>query len=555
MSANSASATPADPIAVSAKPRPIRLSQPHPPPFLPYAAATLVALGDFLFFDHGIGWTAALFAATLLLAMAALHRNLITSMQGRIMFALLAGLCLALIEQPTFLAVILFTFGLAAFALSDQPKVVADALKWLGNSAAFLLLAIVRVFADLGEMPNWKHHRAVANFPTAMFKAWIFPLALAGVFLFLFASANPIIAGWLEPLQWLRALDFHLPEFWRVVFWCLLAVPVWAFLRVAPDFQRHTANPGPEDKADPTRLQPHADKSQPDVSRTSAEADTPAAQTGFLTQDVIIRSMILFNVVFAVQNVLDVRFLWAGAALPDGVTFASYAHQGTNALTASALLAAFFVLMAFPSNRKEPPPRLAYILMYVWLAQNVFLVISAMQRMGIYVDSYALTYLRLTGLVGMGLVAIGLVLIVARIRFQKSSTWLLNANAAAIVSTLYIACFLDFGRIIAEYNVANCRELGGKGVFLDVGYLRRLGPSALPALTKFTTQASQSQSWSKHHQARQAVKYLTARLNRQQNNWRTWTYREHRLRRELLAMAKRTATQPDPRPARVARRP
>ena len=57
--------------------------------------------------------------------------------------------------------------------------------------------------------------------------------------------------------------------------------------------------------------------------------------------------MIVFNGLFAVQNGLDVAYLWNGAALPDGLTFAAYAHQSVYPLIATTLLAAVFVLVAF----------------------------------------------------------------------------------------------------------------------------------------------------------------------------------------------------------------
>ena len=69
------------------------------------------------------------------------------------------------------------------------------------------------------------------------------------------------------------------------------------------------------------------------------------------------RSLVLFNLLFAVQTVMDVHYLWRGAALPDGMTYATYAHRGAYPLIVTALLAAGFVLVAMrpaatPSARR-----------------------------------------------------------------------------------------------------------------------------------------------------------------------------------------------------------
>ena len=60
----------------------------------------------------------------------------------------------------------------------------------------------------------------------------------------------------------------------------------------------------------------------------------------------ILRSLILFNLLFAVQTILDMIYLWGNATLPAGINYASYAHQGAYPLIVTALLAAGFVLAA-----------------------------------------------------------------------------------------------------------------------------------------------------------------------------------------------------------------
>ena len=56
----------------------------------------------------------------------------------------------------------------------------------------------------------------------------------------------------------------------------------------------------------------------------------PSGQHDFFGVATILRSLILFNLLFAVQTVLDVTYLWGNATLPADISYASYAHRGAH---------------------------------------------------------------------------------------------------------------------------------------------------------------------------------------------------------------------------------
>ena len=84
-------------------------------------------------------------------------------------------------------------------------------------------------------------------------------------------------------------------------------------------------------------------------------------------------SLILFNSLFALQNGLDLAFLWSGAGLPEGVTLAEYAHRGAYPLIATALLAGLFVLVTLRPGSETASAPLIRRLVVVWVGQNIFL--------------------------------------------------------------------------------------------------------------------------------------------------------------------------------------
>lgn len=127
----------------------------------------------------------------------------------------------------------------------------------------------------------------------------------------------------------------------------------------------------------------------------------------------------------------------------------------------------------------------------------------------------------------MGLVAIGLVLILVQIARKKSNSWLLAANAVSLALVLYGCCFLNAPWLIATYNVAHCRELGGTGSNLDMKYLESLGSAeTLPPVEAHLAQFPATLSLSVAYRTSPDRNYLT-----RPGNWRAWDFRRWRLER------------------------
>ena len=226
------------------------------------------------------------------------------------------------------------------------------------------------------------------------------PIVLGGVFVALFASANPLIEKWFALLNPGNAASQVEP--------CAGAVLGLSRYRWSGRSFRSDGGAGMRSTAAP--IEP-----VPDREQRSAESGS----VDFFGTATILRSLILFNLLFSVQTILDVIYLWGNAALPADITYAAYAHRGAYPLIVTALLAAGFVLIAMrPGGPAEQSPVIRP-LVYLWVAQNVMLVISSILRLDLYVQIYLLTYWRIAAFIWMLLVAIGLVLIVARIALQS----------------------------------------------------------------------------------------------------------------------------------------
>jgi hypothetical protein len=260
----------------------------------------------------------------------------------------------------------------------------------------------------------------------------------------------------------------------------------------------------------------------------------PRAESLVFGQAAILRSLIVFNALFAVQSISDLAYLWGGVRLPDGLSYADYAHRGAYPLIVTALLAAGFVLAAMRKNGAAQHSPLIRRLVYLWIGQNVLLVISSILRLDLYVQVYSLSEMRIAAGIWMGLVAAGLVLILLRIVLKRTNAWLITMNLITLGTTIYVCGFLDFSAMIARFNVEHSKEVTGEGFPLDFFYLSDLGPSAIPALDYFLANL-------KGEPPVRLTEFDLLRGNEaydfvlRPHDWRSWTFRDARLEQYLMA--------------------
>ncbi|TPM27903.1 DUF4173 domain-containing protein [Mesorhizobium sp. B2-3-4] len=478
-------------------------------------AVLLVAIADFLFYGQPAGITVLLFAILIVAAVVAVHPAAFSD--GRLWLkplALLVAL-LPLAETVSPLSVSIALVALVVFALSLSGRLRHNMARVAGQIALFWLVAPFRFIGDFVQWRKATRRFGGRRIRLAAIAVWVMPLTLGAVFVALFGAANPVIEYWLSLIDLIKLLD--LIQLARIIFWLFVLAGVWAFLRPRlPRFQRRSRPNHPAAAAQP-----------------APKADRHVVEDIVFGKAAILRALIVFNILFLLQSGLDATYLWGGVALPDGLSYAAYAHRGAYPLIVTALLAAGFVLAALRPGSETSADPLIRRLVYALIAQNIMLVVSSILRLDLYVDIYALTYWRVAAFVWMGLVASGLALIIARIALKKSNEWLLSANLLTLSLTLYACCFINFAAMIASYNVDHSLEMTGQGIPLDAWYLHSLGPDAFPALDRFLDRQGRTAD------AGAVVEIARLRgadegwYRNLQKNWRSWSFRDWRLLRYL----------------------
>ena len=487
-------------MSIAAITRPVRA--PFNPLMIRLAAAVgCAALADWLFFGWDMGVSLALFLGVLGVAAVACNGVRATRPVRAVMITVFVAGLAALFENVDWLSI---TIGMLATAMFVIVMTSDERAPWYRNLFEAATVPFRGPFRFVGDMIQaLRRFKERTSGWLGWLVAWIVPLSIFAVFLALFSSANPLIEGQLMRIDF-RPL-FELVQSWRLAFWIFIVFAVWPLL-----YRRVKRRP---------------------VRQSVADADVPAEESAdvdhLLGEKAMSRSLILFNALFALQSALDLTYLWGGVSLPDGMSHAEYAHRGAYPLIVTALLAAAFVLVAMRPGGPAERSKVIRPLVLAWIAQNILLVISSIFRLDLYVATYSLTYLRLAALIWMGLVAIGLVLILVQIARKKSNSWLLAANAVSLALVLYGCCFLNAPWLIATYNVAHCRELGGTGSNLDMKYLESLGSAeTLPPVEAHLAQFPATLSLSVAYRTSPDRNYLT-----RPGNWRAWDFRRWRLER------------------------
>jgi hypothetical protein len=506
------------------------------------AAAVVTALADWLFYLHRPGISIVIFSVAL--AAAALATNKIRASRAELTLAtaVLIAALLPAIEDFGLLALAFAGAGSAAFVLLAAGWQARSGVERLRDLGWMVVSGPARLVADLRSVVQVAHERELGKHGANWLAAWIVPVVLGGVFLLLLLQANPLIEQWLTNVggpSW--KLDLVRPLFWVAV-----VTLVWPFLRVElwsrPVAQAVLAALGAlfaiESALDAALGAPPP----PAPAAVPSAAAAPAAAGPVFGMSAILRSLFLFNALFAVESALDIAYLWGGVALPAGMSYAAYAHRGAFPLMVSALLAGGFVLAAMQPGTLVERSRLVRALVYLWIGQTVLLVASAMLRLYLYVSVYSLTGLRCAAFIWMLVVATGLVLIVARIALGRSNSWLVWGNVAALTLTLYGCSLVDFPALIANFNVAHSREISGTGTPVDVAYLCTLGPTALPAIEQL---AKANVDGRLAPDELTACRFrLAARHEERMQDWRAWTFRGYRLMRQLERTDSPLATDP-----------
>ena len=194
----------------------------------------------------------------------------------------------------------------------------------------------------------------------------------------------------------------------------------------------------------------------------------------------------MITAVYLIFSIIQIVFLFTGGRmLPEGYTYAEYAHQGFFQLLFLCMFNLILVLCCM--SLFEMNLWLKTILM-IFSGCTYVMIASSAYRMILYISCYHLTFLRMLVLWFLALLVIlmtGVMWSIPRKNFP------LFRFGIGVVTVCYLV--LSFGRFdywIAKYNIS---QLGNEITYEDIDYLCNLSSDAIPALTELHLEHNHNQ--------------------------------------------------------------
>lgn len=237
-------------------------------------------------------------------------------------------------------------------------------------------------------------------------------------------------------------------------------------------------------------------------------------------------TLLCLNALFLAYNVLDAVYLYFKAALPVGITWTAYTHQGCGWLTFGLLLSTVVLGTIFWRSLNFHP-RSAQLKRwaYAWIALNAVLAVGTLRRIYMYIDYSGLTHLLLTGVYGALLVMAGLVIMAVKVHGNRNAVWLLRSYTAAFATGLTLLALTPHGYLCARYNVP--RILADKPQAMWPVVLKTLPADALPPVIALLDYRRRDGDEVKQRLVREGIASILgehlARLERQERRgWSRW---------------------------------
>lgn len=153
--------------------------------------------------------------------------------------------------------------------------------------------------------------------------------------------------------------------------------------------------------------------------------------------------------VYAMFCAVQFVYLFAGAGLPDGLTYSEYAREGFWQLVvvSGINLLLFGVFLQF-----VPRTRWFSFMLSGLLAATALLLISAIRRLGLYIDAYGLTWLRL--LSAWFIIYLVVTIILCTVRMVKEKLPLIAVCALVLLVWYVVLGYANPEMLIENYNLA-----------------------------------------------------------------------------------------------------
>jgi len=229
----------------------------------------------------------------------------------------------------------------------------------------------------------------------------------------------------------------------------------------------------------------------------------------------------LLNALFLSFVVVQFFYLFGGASLLDltKLTFAEYARRGFFELVTVAALALPVLLLADWFVRRDNPShlRIFRVLEGTLILLLFVIMLSAVRRMGLYMETYGLTELRIYTTAFMGWLALVFAWFLATVLREQREQFAFGALVAGCIVVIGLNA-VNPDEMIVRTNVGRETQSVTSRVPFDAPYVSLLSADSVPALIETMPQMKKTDSC---YIANQILRRYSPPTN---FDWRTWNY-------------------------------
>lgn len=462
----------------------------------------LSAIFSFLFYNERLGINLSIFALLLLITSVLLdHRHIKNKFKMGIglMTLLAAGSFTYYGNLLSGIGVIAGILVFSGYHLVEKLSIQTAFVQGFSSSFASVLLRWKKV-------ENWVEKVDKNNKNWKRLTIYFMIVLIFTLFLFLYRAANPIFEAWTNKINF-NFISFPWLLFTAFGAWIIYGLLKPLTLKTMVQF----------DATSFRRID------QEECDNENYLFENHNVQDEYFGLKWI---LILLNGLILIVNVGDLSFLINDYQLPENVTFASYLHRGVGTLILSIVISIAIILyffrgkMNFLENSKT-----VKILTYVWLTQNVILLLFVVLKNGIYIDHYGLTYKRIGVFTYTLLTFLGLLTTFLKVHQNRRVSFLFHLNGWFWFIIITISTTINWDRMIILKNQQPKTDV-------DIYYLLSLSDNCIPELQNYTAHIKNPK---KRKEFSSMLNKKIAKFKHKQSyrNYKSWTILSAQIMKDL----------------------
>lgn len=252
----------------------------------------------------------------------------------------------------------------------------------------------------------------------------------------------------------------------------------------------------------------------------------------------------LLNLLLLIVNWLDLNWIYWNFEVPENFNLKQFVHEGTWVFLLSIFISIGLVLYFFRGSLHfYPNNRWLKVLAKVWIAQNVFLMLSVFLRNFHYINYHGLATKRLGMIAFLSMTLFGLLTLWIKVSKEKNAYFLIKSNTWFIFFCLLGMSSFHWDRFILNYNLNHSNPAE-----IDIDHYLSLDPVLVPeiieALPKIEKQMEAHKKnkiiWVEHLDIQKFEKKLMNRASYYKDliepfHWQAWNWNDNQfLKREKL---------------------